>query len=496
MSFHGEEEPRVFKDRLPPADFDVVDLSPALLRSPSPGPPAERPGPAPWLIGLCRRGIRCDVMVYSAEFAGSFFGKLGKALSLGDMEEAACLPECDGLFHTPREVFLLGCNTLATKSQDTRTPAEYLQILLEHDFDRASAERVVGFRYGPLGPSFREAVRRVFMDVPRIYGFSSVAPTGQYTAPRLEKYFTMQRDYRRHLETLGTDTRPNKALLAAFNGTGLVQASGLQPDEPATDDRRQICRLYDDDVSVADRLRIVLGIVGRKDFLAFVPTIETFISRHPSGEYETEERDVFAAIQGSDDARDQVLELARSLDVSALQLELAYFAFQMDWMSPSAFRALAVAGAHELLTRPLTSEVVDIMCEISKHQRIGDAFTSADVPGAVFMHPEGIRLVDCLAPADPQMSRRLADHLDDGDVAIRQWAGYALSRRLPLEDTVLLKLVDHVYDPPEELGARARWIFTAQQPLSDPVKTALAAHAPEFAETLRPPDRRKRRSRR
>ena len=27
------------------------------------------------------------------------------------------------------------------------------------------------------------------MHVPRIYGFSSIAPVGQYTAPRLEKYF-------------------------------------------------------------------------------------------------------------------------------------------------------------------------------------------------------------------------------------------------------------------------------------------------------------------
>ena len=243
---------------------------------------------------------------------------------------------------------------------------------------------------------------------------------------------------------------------------------------------------------MARRLAIVRELVLRKDFLAFVPTIETFISRHPSGEYDENEREIFEQIQRSDAAREQVLELAHSLDVSALQLELAYFAFQMNWMSPDAFRKLAVDGARELLTRPLTSEVVDIMCDISKHQRIGDAFTSDDVPGAVFRHPEGIRLIACLAPADARMSVRLADHLNDEDVAIRQWAGYALSRRLPLEDAVLMKLVDHVDDPPDVLGARVEWIFHAQSPLSDEVQEQLASRDPELAEAIRKRDRRKR----
>lgn len=493
MSFHGEEEPRVFKENLPPEDFDVVDLSPHLLQSPTPGPAADRPGPAPWLVDICRQDIHCDVMVYSAEFAGSFFGKSGKALSLGDMEEAACLAQCNGLFHAPREVFLLGCNTLATKSEDRRTPDEYRRVLLEHGFDQASAERVVGFRYGPLGPSFREAVRRVFMDVPRIYGFSSVAPVGQYTAPRLERYFRSKKSYRRHLDETNGDTRPNKELLAAFKGTGLIQTSGLMPLDEAARDRDQICRLYDEELSIGTRLEIVHELVQRQDFLAFVPTIQTFIIRHPSGEYDEHERDVFVRIQHSDAAREQVLELAHSLDVSALQLELAYFAFQMDWMSPEAFRSLAITGARALLARPLTSEVVDIMCEISKHQRIGDAFTSEDVPGDVFSHPEGVRLIACLAPADPRMSVRLADHLNDEDPAIRQWAGYALSRRLPLDDSVLMKLVEHVNDPPDVLGARVEWIFQAQRPLSDEVREQLALRDPDLAEQIRKRDRRRRR---
>src|SRR6267143_1742882 len=120
--------------------------------------------------------------------AGRFFGKRGFSLSLQEMEEASCQARCQGLFHHPQEVFLLACNTLATKDQDSRTPGEYLQVLLDHGFDRATAEEVVELRYGPLGPSFREALRRSFAGVPRLYGFSSVAPRGERTAPLLAGY--------------------------------------------------------------------------------------------------------------------------------------------------------------------------------------------------------------------------------------------------------------------------------------------------------------------
>src|SRR5262249_11820099 len=154
-------------------------------------PPASGPGDEGgaerWLPQLCRSDLQCDVTLFSAEFAGRFFGRSGQSLTLQEMEEASCKASCAGLFHKPREVFLLACNTLATKDEDLRSPEIYLQVLIDHGFDRTSAERVVAMRYGPLGPTFREALRRIFMGVPRIYGFSSVAPTGEYTAPMLEK---------------------------------------------------------------------------------------------------------------------------------------------------------------------------------------------------------------------------------------------------------------------------------------------------------------------
>src|SRR5690606_8706035 len=149
------------------------------------------------------------------------------------------------------------------------SPEAYLQVLLDHGFDRATAERVVAMRYGPLGPTFREALRRVFTDVPRIYGFSSVAPLGRYTAPMLDKYFRRVGDYRRHLEQISRGGPPNRALAAAFAGTSLVETTGLSRDEPAAADRDLICALYDERQPVVRRLEIVRDLVARPDVLSF-----------------------------------------------------------------------------------------------------------------------------------------------------------------------------------------------------------------------------------
>jgi len=502
VSFNVPDEVEVFKWHLPPKDFEVVDLSPhpgargsatPALASPAPPAQAGGGGTTPWLGRLCRRDLRCDVVVYSAEFAGRFFGGYGQSLSLQEMEEASCQAPCQGLFHSPREVFLLACNTLATKDEDSRSPDEYLQVLLNHGFDQGSAERVVALRYGPLGPTFREAFRRIFMGVPRIYGFASVAPAGERTAPRLETYFRSVGDYRRHLERMQRDTAPNRMLLAAFAGTGLVETSGLSALEPAAADRDRICTLYDEREPVALRLRIVLQLMTRPDFLAFLPSIQAFFDRHPAERMQAEERELFTAIRRCEPAREQALRLVQQLNVSALQLELARFAWHLGWMTEDQFRALAIGGARELLRRPLTSELVDVMCAITTHEPIGDEFASDDLSAELFGHPEGVRLIDCLSPTDRRIDARLVALLDDPELSARLWAAYALSRRLPLTDTILVQLAAHLDDPSIDVRERLRWTFRAQAPLSADVRAAVGAHDAALADELGPAERRRRR---
>jgi hypothetical protein len=478
FSFHGPDEIQVFKDRLPAGDFEVLDLSPHLLPTTASRQVRDDDGTSSWLLDLCRPDLRCDMVVYSAEFAGRFFGAYGVPLGLADMEEASCQPRCAGLFHTPREVFLLACNTLATKDQDRRTPADYLDVLLAHGFDRATAERVVAMRYGPLGPSFRESLRRIFKDVPRLYGFSSVAPSGPYTAPLLHRYFRAKGDYRRWLEQAEPADRRNDELLAAFRGTGLVQTDGLTDAEPGSRDRDIVCRLYDEREPVAERLRTIQQVLTRPDFLGFLPTIQVFIDRHPPDSLTGDQARILDDIRRSEAARDEVLGIVRELGPSTLQLDLAHTARHLGWLTDEDFRLLALAAAHALLRRPLTSEVVDIMCEIPRHASLRDEFGSDDLSPVLFANAEGIRLVACINPSDARVNARLADGLDHPELAMRLWAAYALGERIPLDDATLVRLAWHLNDPSADVRERLRWIFTAQAPLSDPVREAVAALDP------------------
>ena len=480
VAFHGPEEIGVVRRYLGPPAFDVVSLEPST---------PERARGA-WLRDACRTLPRCDVVVLSGEFGGRFFGSYGFSLGLAELDEAACDPACAGIFRAPREVFLLACNTLATKNQDDRTPREYLRVLQDHGFDQGEAERVVQMRYGPVGPSFRESIRRAFMDVPRIYGFASVAPRGITTRPMLERYFDTIGDYAAHLERAGSTTARNDRLARAFAGTSLVQTAGLAPGEPGTSDRDLVCRLYDDGRSVVERLRTAATLMRRPDFLAFLPTLEAFLQRHPAESFDSEERTIFDAMRATPAARDQVIRLAQELDISSLKLEVTHFALHMGWMTAEAFRRLAIDGAQALLERPLTSEIVDIECEIARHEPLGDVIDADRIRGLAYTLAEGIRMIDCLAPKDPRVSTRLASALDSADASTRAWAAYALSRRLPLDEAILMRLAGRLGDESAEVRERVRWIFTTERSVPVAVRALIDERDAELAARLG--DRRRR----
>lgn len=492
VSVNEPDEVDAFRAHLDPRRFELVDIRGSHTSAYSPHQAAPGEAGASWLLDACRPQLACDVMVYSGEFAGHFFGKSGVSLSLQEMQEASCQSRCDGLFRHPVEVFLLACNTLATKDEDQRTPEQYLRVLLDHDFDRATAERVVELRYGPLGPSFRESLRRIFAGVPHIYGFSSVAPRGQYTAPMLAHYFHDRPDYAAALLRADPAATPNRALLAAFEHTSLIETTGLMPTEPGAVDRAQICALYDETRPLVERLRLAYGMLARPDAIRFVPTVEVFLSRHPPATYSPDERSIFGEMRYLYAASDEVVAIVRQLDASALQLELAHFAVLVGWLGQTEFHAMAVAAAHQLLEQQLTAEVVDVICAITKHESLSADFDADDIPAAVYSDAQGLRLLACLAPSDPRVSRSVAAALESADPAEREWAAYALTRLRPTDEAVLLRLVPYLRDPAPGVAERIGWLLRIQNPLPERVGRAVRSVDPA---ALRAHDQADKRSR-
>jgi hypothetical protein len=476
VSLNEPHELLAFRANLDPERFEFIDVRAGTSAAFG----AQGSDTGSWLLEACRPQTSCDLVVYSAEFAGRFFGKQGVSLSLQEMEEASCQSRCAGLFRQPREVFLLACNTLATKDEDERTPEQYLQVLLDHGFDRPSAERVVELRYGPLGPSFREALRRVFAGVPRIYGFSSVAPRGEYTAPMLSRYLRRKGDYAGALLRTASSTTRNDALLSSFKGTSLTQTTGLSASEAGALDRDHICALYDENQSVAERLRIAYGFLSRPDALTFVPTLEVFLSRHPPERFSAVEKSIFSEIQNLYPAREQVLGLVNKLNVSALKLELAHFAKLVGWLHRDDFHRMAVAGATELLRQWLTAEVVDIMCAITKHESLRGDFTADDIPASIYSDPQGLRLLSCLAPSDSRIPPYVLPALQSSDPVQRQWGAYALTQLRPRDERVLEHLVPYLRDPTPEIARRIRWLFQVHGNLPPRVTRAIRKVDPDL----------------
>ena len=472
FNFNDSEEIQAFTAHLPQEEFAITDLQ------------LHQSGPDSSLLQICRPNLHCDVVVWAGEFAGQFFGRSGASLSLQQMEEASCQRRCDGIFHQPQEVFLLGCNTLATKDKDSRTPEQYLRVLLDHGIDGGVAERATQLRYGPIGSSFRVSVRRIFMGVPRIYGFASVAPRGDYSAELLDAYFHARNDYARYLRSSIGSTALNKQILSTFVETNLVQAAGLTPSEPGAKARALLCGLYDESQRVVARLHMVQDLMEHGDFLAFVPAIQVFLSRHPPVELSSDEGRAFHDLQRQEGARAQLLPLVRALGVSAVRMEMAHLAAELDWMPHSEFHQLAIDTARHILGLSLTSEMVDVMCEITKQEPIGNAFSVETLPEWAFADPEGLRLLTCLAPEDFRVNARLAASLDSSNADVRGWAAYALSKRLPLSENVLQDIATHLDDPSPQVAERLSWMLRASAPLSTRVMTTITARAPHLAHEL------------
>ena len=165
ITINSNDEVEAAKKMLPAQDFDFIELT--------------QMGGDDWFKRACEKKVSCDVLIVSGHFGGTFFGSSQKTLPISELESESCSNQCDSILKQPKEVFLFGCNTLAGKNQDKRTPEQYREVLMQDGFTAAQAEQVVAFRYSPIGINFSSRMAHIFRNTSRIYGFNSVSPLGK-----------------------------------------------------------------------------------------------------------------------------------------------------------------------------------------------------------------------------------------------------------------------------------------------------------------------------
>jgi hypothetical protein len=178
MTFNSENERQVFQKNLAPLGYDVVELT----------PDSKDPN---WFSRSCNSQIKCDILLMSGHFGGLFFGEGAKpsTLAVSELTAARENNSCGNILDA-QAVYLMGCNTLASKTPDHRTIYDYLRVLIYDGFPLNLAEGVASARYLQFGQSMSEKMSHIFSNSKLIAGFDSTGPLGAQAAPLLQKAFS------------------------------------------------------------------------------------------------------------------------------------------------------------------------------------------------------------------------------------------------------------------------------------------------------------------
>jgi hypothetical protein len=201
----SDDELLAFKKHLGERDFEFKELT----EETAPPSAFDSPKSPRWFNAACASKINCDVLIISAHFAGTFLNVQRQHLSLplDEINKRSCAATCEGIIKNPKEVYLLGCNTLALKNKSPRPPERYHQDLRSHSqFDSLQANRAVNDRHNLASDSYRSQVLRAFSGVRTVYGFTDRSPLGKEAGPRVASYLRDVGDFKNHLDLQATAT--------------------------------------------------------------------------------------------------------------------------------------------------------------------------------------------------------------------------------------------------------------------------------------------------
>ena len=353
ITVNSDDERNAFRKYLPPDDYEFVEL-------------VER-GRPDWLASACSKGIRCDMLVISGHFNGSdFFSDqvdVGEYLPVAEIERASCSESCPALMSQLKEVYLFGCDTLNGESVRSAS-ADMLRSMVGSGRSPSEPELRMQGLAARSGESNRDVMRRVFVDVPAIYGFSSVAPLGSTAGPILSRY--LQAAPR---GAVGGG-RPNRRLLDTFATHSMTVAAGLTRTDARAAHRAEVCRFVDDRTSAAQKLDFVHGLLRRDmaEMRPFFDRIERLLAALPESVRQSSAFTTALDRIARDDAtRARFLAFARDADSAASRIRMIDVARTLGWLSAEEQRSERVQALLDLLARPaMTAADVGLACAMNR----------------------------------------------------------------------------------------------------------------------------------
>ena len=449
ITVNSEDEREVFRQQLPAGKYRFVEL-------------VER-GRPDWLASACREQVQCDVLVVSGHFAGTDFYSSKpdtEYLPVDEMERVPCSDACPGLFSRLQEIYLFGCDTLKGEPVRTATP-EVVRGLVKAGHSKAEAERIARNLSERHGESSRGRMRRIFSNVPVIYGFSSLAPYGRVAGPMLRRYFETGAD-----AEFGSG-RVSPRLLGLFAPASMIVTQGMRDGETHADFRTEACAFYDDRIALSRKVAHVHAVLGRDmpEVRMSFDRVEKFVGRL-KGDARTESAtaQALAALREDTRTREHYLRIVRETEDPALRVRMIALARDVEWLTAGDQRAEIMRMVAGMFAggNPGYSEV-DLVCGLNRH---GDFDQELHRVKAVpVRHTVEAALLACLGSGEsrPLVLRALAS-ANENEVQVAE----AYVRHRPITDSAELRTLALGIARMSGSGAQVRALATlARQHVSD-----------------------------
>jgi len=452
ITVNSPDEREAFKRHLPVDDYEFVEL-------------VEK-GRPDWLRSSCQKQVQCDVLLISGHFAGTEFYSsrvdADESLPVNEMQRVACSASCPGLFSKLKEVYLFGCDTLKPEATKSATP-EIVKHLVKDGDTRAAAEKAAKLLSLRYAENNMERMRRIFRDVPVIYGFSSLAPYGRVAGPMLEKYFETA-----PAGEIGSGVASN-TMLGLFGPASMRVTAGMRDDDPLAPYRDETCNYFDDRLARADKLEWVHAQMQRGpiELRMGFDGFEKFFAQAT----EADRRDpMFAAgmarLAKDKVARHQYIGVSRDTADPALRVRMIALAHDIGWLDEPARKAEIVHMVGDLLAAgDVGFGEVDLICELNKDRELDRASHRLTARRPAKGRTGSAAALACLGSNDGRTAvlNALAS-ARESDVQIAQ----AYLRHRPIESAAELKKVSFAVAGMAAPGAQARALETiARHHVSD-----------------------------
>lgn len=424
ITVNSPEEKEVFRRNLPDDKYQFVEL-------------VER-GRPDWLASACSTGVQCDVLVISGHFdAGTEFytDRLNQreSLPVEEMERASCSDSCPGVFAKLKEVYLFGCNTLNGEVGDS-TAAEIGRSLARSGYPKGDADNVAQLMNQRYAESNRDSMRRIFMNVPVIYGFSSLAPLGPVAGNVLSRYFQSA-----PADELGSG-RASPTLLKHFASNSMIAVSGLSESDARAETRGQVCQFLDERKTAAQKLDAVRHVLGRDmaETRMLLDRIEKFAGSLGAAAQSTPVAEALRAITSDEALRDRYLAYARNTDRPAVRARMIKLANMFGWLSPDDQRLELVRMLGDQLAEDsINFADVDLACSLNQDRKLDQERHRLTLSPAQAAKVPNAAVLACLG-SDEAHGRVLQalTSADDRDVQIAQ----VYLRHRPITDVSELRV--------------------------------------------------------